>query len=187
VSNTEGPAGETLHVFPVSTRRGHGVVVLLAVIAILLLVAGAVSIFMGAPPAIDAWKWPMIIVGAVALAGALVRHRYRRRELAITRTGEQHYLVCEAEQLRLTFPLGFSGDQMTNRVNRVPMYEVWLKLVDANGRGGVFLSETRGAIYGPQSDWLTGIDNRVPCERFEAGKVGMLAELLAVVKTINAR
>jgi len=178
---------ETLYTFPVSTRRGHAVVVLLGVIAMLLLVAGGVSLFMGAPPTIAGWTWPMIIVGAVALVGALVRHSFRRRELVITRRGDQHQLVCAAEDVRLTFPLGFSGDQMTSRVNRVPIYEVWLKLVDSFGRGGIFLAETRGAIYGPQKDWLTGIDKTVACERFEAGRVGMLAELLAAVKQVNAR
>ena len=178
---------ETLYTFPVSTRRGHGLVVLLGVIAMLLLVAGGVSLFMGAPPAIAAWTWPMIIGGTVFLVGALVRHLFRRRTLAITRNGARHELVCAAEGVRLAFPLGFSGDQMTNRVNRVPMYEVWLKLVDSHGRGGVFLSETRGAAYGPQRDWLTGVDKNVACERFEAGRLGMLAELLAVVKQVNAQ
>jgi hypothetical protein len=186
-SDTTTESNETLHVFPVSTRRGHALVVLLGVIAMLLLVAGGVTMFMGAPPAIQSWMWPMIIVGAAALAGAFVRHSFRRRRLVITRSDEQHYLEVDGEGIRLPFPLGFSGDQIKNTVNRIPIYEVWLKLVDSYGRGGVFLTETRGAIYGAQTGWLTGIDRTVACERFEAGKVGMLAELLGVVKAINAQ
>ena len=186
-ANSDTKQSTETHTFPVSTRRGHGVVVLLGVIAMLLLVAGGVTMFMGAPPAIESWMWPMLIVGALALVGALVRHSFRRRRLVITRSEEKHYLVVEGEGLRLSFPLGFSGDQMKSTVNRVPIFEVWLKLVDSFGRGGVFLSETRGAIYGAQANWLTGIDRAVACDRFEAGRVGMLAELLAVVKEINAQ
>jgi hypothetical protein len=51
----------------------------------------------------------------------------------------------------------------------------------------VFFNETRGAIYGPQDGWLTGIDKTVACDRFEAGRVGMLAELRDAVESINAR
>jgi hypothetical protein len=181
------PGSETVHDFPVSTRRGHALVVALGVIAMLLLVAAGVTFFAGAPPAIESWKWPMAIVGAVALAGAFVRHRLRRRRLRIVRTGDRHELVIDAEHTRLVFPLGISGDQMKSMVNHVPIYEVWLKLVDANGATGIFLNETRGAIYGPQQGWLTGIDRTVACDRFEAGRVGMLEELRAAVDAINAR
>ena len=177
---------ETLHSFPVSTRRGHGLVVFLGTMAMLLLVAGVVTFF-GAPPEIMPWKWPMMIAGAVFLVGAFVRHSQRRRTLEITKSGDQHFLICATEDVRLTFPLSFSGDQMTQRIKGIPMYEVWLKLVDAFGRGGVFLQETRGAIHGAQKDWLTGIDKAVACERFEAGSVGQLAEILARVKAVNAQ
>ena len=181
------PATETLHDFPVSTRRGHALVVFLGVVAILLLVAGGVSIVMGAPPEIQAWEWPMTIAGTVVLVAALAVHRTRRRRLKIVRVGDRHTLVIEREHVHLEFPLGMSGDQMKNMVNHVPMYEVWLKLVDANHRTGIFLSETRGAIHGPQHDWLRGVDKSVACERFESGKVDMLARLRDVVDSINAR
>ena len=120
------PSAETLHDFPVSTRRGHAQVVLLGVVAMLLLVAAGVTIFAGAPPEIEGWKWPMTVVGACALVGAIVVHGRRRRRLTIVRTGEQHHLVIDREHVRLEFPLGVSGDQMTSRVNRLPLYEVWL-------------------------------------------------------------
>ena len=174
--------------FTVVTRRGHALVVTLGVIACIVLVCAGVTIFMGAPPEIEGWKWPMTIVGLVALVATFAVHRTRRRTLRITRTDDgKHQLVIEGERIHLTFPLGVSGDQMTNHVNGIPMYEVFLKLVDANQRGGVFFVETRGTIYGPQQDWLHGVDRAVSCERFEAGKVGQLAELRALVESINER
>ena len=181
------PSSETLHDFPVSTRRGHALVVTLGVIAMFLLVAAAVTIFAGAPPAIEGWKWPMTAAGALALVGAIVLHQLRRRRLLIVRTGDVLHLIVEREEVRLAFPLAISGDQMTTRVNGIPMYEVWLKLVDASHQRGIFLGETRGAIHGAQEDWLTGIDKTVACDRFEVGRVGLLAELRAAVESINAR
>lgn len=172
--------------FPVITRRGHALVVLLGVIAMLLLVAAGVTFFIGAPPEVEPWKWPMTGVGAAALVGAGVRHAFRRRRLTIVATGGQHHLVIDGEPVRLAFPLGISGGQMTTHVKRIPMYEVWLKLVDASGTTGVFLNETRGAACGPQADWLTNTDKTVPCERFEAGRVGMLEELRRAVEAVNA-
>jgi len=178
----------SVYEIPVVTRRGHALVVTLGVVACILLVCAGVTIFMGAPPEIEGWKWPMTGGGAVALVGAFALHRTRRRVLRITRTDDgKHQLVIEREQIHLTFPLGVSGDQMTNHVNGIPMYEVFLKLVDANQRGGVFFVETRGAIHGSQPDWLKGVDRTVSCERFEAGKVGQLAELRAIVEEINER
>src|SRR5688572_1284807 len=103
------PGPESLHEFSVSTRRGHALV-----IACLLLVAGGVTIFMGAPPAIEPWGWPMIGVGAVALVAAFAVHRTRRRVLRIVRDGDTHRLIVERERIRLEFPLGISGDQMEN-------------------------------------------------------------------------
>jgi hypothetical protein len=173
-------------VFPVSTHRGLAGVVFLGVIATLVLVAAGVTIFSGAPPAIESLTSPMIIVGALALVGALVLHLRRLRRIHITRSGDQHFLTVEREPVRLSFPLGFSGDQLKTKAGRVPMYHVWLKLVDRDRRSGIFLAETRGAAYGPQRDWLTGIDKTVSCERFEARALGQLAKLLAVVKAINA-
>ena len=178
----------SVHELSVITRRGHALVVTLGVIACIVLVAAGVTIFMGAPPEIEGWKWPMTIGGLVALAAAFAVHRTRRRTLRITRTDDgAHQLVIEREQIHLTFPLGISGDQHENNVNGVPMYEVYLKLVDANQRSGVFFVETRGTIHGPQSGWLKGVDRAVSCERFEAGKVGQLAQLRAMVEAINAR
>jgi hypothetical protein len=181
------PAAETLHEFSVRTRRGHALVVFLGVVAILLLVAAFVTIFLGAPPAIDAWKWPMTIGGAVVLFAAGIFHRTRRRSLKIVKAGDRYTLSIEREHVLLDFPLGISGDQMKNAINGVPIYEVWLKLVDVNRQTGVFLQETRGAIHGPQGSWLHGVDQSVACERFEAGKVGMLAELRAIVDAINVK
>jgi len=173
---------ETLHVFPISTRRGHA-----GVIAMLFLVAAGVTIFMGAPPGIESLKWPMIIVGVLALAGALVLHQRRRRRLVITRSGEQHYLSVEREPVRLWCPLGVSGDQMNTRVDKLWIYDVWLKLVDRDRGCGILLAETRGAACGPERNWLIGIDKTVSCEPFDARKFGELAKLLAVVKGINAQ
>jgi hypothetical protein len=180
------PASETLYVFAVSTHRGLAGVVLLGVIATIVLVAAGVSIFVGAPPGFEAATRPMIIVGVLALAAATVLHRRRLRRLHITRVGDQHFLTIERESVRLLFPLGFSGDQLKTKVGRIPTYDVWLKLVDRDRRGGIFLTETRGAAYGPQRGWLTGIDRTVSCERFEARKLDQLAKLLAAVKAINA-
>src|SRR5688572_24283701 len=95
----------TLHELPVSTRRGHALVVALAVVGIILLVAAGVTIFAGAPPEIEGTEWPMTAIGSLALAGALVRHRLRRRRLAIVTDGEQHYLIIDRERVRLAFPL----------------------------------------------------------------------------------
>lgn len=181
------PTSATLHEFPVSTRRGHALVVTATVIAVILLCMAGVTIVMGAPPAIEGWKWPMTVAGGVALVGALVLHRLRRRVLAIVRTGDHVHLVIEREHVRLEFPLGVSGDQMTNKVNRIPIYEVWLKLLEPNRERGIVLTETRGAIHGPQAGWLTGTDANGVCERFEAGRLGMLAELRAAVEAINTR
>ena len=181
------PAAETVREFPISTRRGHGLVVALGVVAILLVVAAGVSIFAGAPPPLEPWTWPMAAGGIVALVAAVVVHRGRRRTMAIVRTGDLHHLVVEAENVRIEFPLAVTGDQMTTSIRGIPMYHVWLKLVDASGQAGVFLEEVRGAIHGPQRDWLTGIDRTVACDRFESGRVGMLAELRAAVEAINTR
>jgi len=173
---------------PVATRRGFALVVTLGVIACIVLVCAGVTIFMGAPPEIEGWKWPMTIVGIVALVATFALHRRRRRLLRITRTDDgKHQLVIEGEQIHLTFPLGISGDQMTNHANGIPLYEVFLKLVDANQRSGVFFIETRGTIHGPQHGWLTGVDPSVSCARFDAGKVGQLAELRAIIEEINER
>ena len=181
------PAPETIHEFPVSTRRGHALVVLLGTVSILLLVAWGVSVFGGTPPGLGPWVAPMGIAGAVALVGAVVLHRRRRRQLLIVRTGDAHHLVVERENVRIAFPLGISGDQFTESMRGIPIYHVYLKLADANGRGGVFIEETRGAIHGPQEGWLTQTDRSFQATRFESGRVGTLAQLRAAVEAINAR
>lgn len=181
------PAPEIVERFPVVTRRGHALVVLLVVIAVLVGCAAFVTLFMGAPPGVEPWKWPMTAVTGAALVGAFIRHRFRRRELTIVRTGDQHHLEIAREHVRLAFPLGISGDQMTTRAGRIPIYEVFLKLVAADRKTGIFLTETRGAIHGAQKDWLTGVDRSVACDRFESGRLGVLAELRGVVEHINAK
>jgi hypothetical protein len=177
---------ETLDSFPVSTRRGHALVVFLGVVGCIALVVWGVNTFAGAPDAIMKWTWPSFGIGLAALALAFVRHRARRRQLRISKVGDRYYLNVFGERVDLEFPLTMSGDQVENRINGMPMYEVWLKLVAGTGRG-IFLVETRGTIHGPQHGWLAGIDPAGTCERFEAGKVGQLAKLRAVVDDINRR
>jgi hypothetical protein len=174
---------EAIHEFAVSTRRGHGLVVTLGVVACILLVAAGVTVFMGAPPEIEPWGWPMAGVGAVALAGAFARHRMRRRTLRIVHGPDGHHLLIEHEDVRLAFPLKISGAQNKNDVNGIPMYEVWLALADA--RTGILLLETRGAIHGPQAGWLNNLESGVARTRFESGAVGMLAELRGAVEQVN--
>ena len=178
-------AMQSLHEFSVSTRRGFALVVTLGVVACIVLVAAGVTIFVGAPPEIEGWKWPMTAVGLVALAAAIVVHRSRRRVLRIVHGPDGHHLIVDREDVRLEFPLRVTGDQHTNSVNGIPMYEVWLKLSDA--RGGVLFTETRGTIHGPEDDWLSNMDSTPAGERFEAGAVGMLAKLRAAVERINER
>jgi hypothetical protein len=150
-----------------------------------VLVAAGVTVFAGAPPEIEGWKWPMTAVGLVALVATFVRHRMRRRILRIVHGPDGHHLIVDGEDVRLEFPLRISGDQHTNSVNGVPIYEVWLKLVDA--RSGVLFTETRGTIHGPEDDWLSNLDSTPASVRFEAGAVGMLANLRAAVEQINTR
>jgi hypothetical protein len=175
---------KSLHEFHVSTRRGHALVVLLGLVACLGLVAAGVTIFMGAPPEIERYEGAMTAIGLVTLAGAVIVHRRRRRVLRIVHGPDGHHLIIERENVLLEFPLRISGDQMTNHVNGIPMYEVWLKLADA--RNGILLVETRGAIHGSQPNWLSEIDRSVSATRFEAGSVGMLSKLRAIVEQINA-
>jgi hypothetical protein len=178
-------AMESLHEFPVCTRRGHALVVTLGVVACIVLVAAGVTIFAGAPPEIEGWKWPMTAVGLVALVATFVVHRGRRRLLRIVHGPDGHHLIVDREDVRLEFPLRITGEQHTNSVNGIPMYEVWLKLGDA--RTGVFFTETRGTIHGPEDDWLSNMDASPAPVRFESGAVGMLAKLRAVVEQINER
>ena len=177
---------ETLHDFPVSTRRGHALVVALAVIGIIILVAAGVTIFTGAPPPIDEYGWPMAGVGALFLGGGIVRHVYRRRRLRIVRTDTGHHLVVDRERVRLEFPIDMQGTQLENNINGIPTWEVWFRIVDANRRG-IFLTETRGAIHGPQDDWWVDNLDRASGDftRFEAGRVGMLAKLRDAIEAIN--
>jgi hypothetical protein len=174
---------EALHEFGVSTRRGHALVVTLGVVACILLVAGGVTMFMGAPPQIEPWMWPMIGAGVAALAGAFALHRTRRRTLRIVHGPDGHHLLIDREDIRLAFPLKVSGDQFTNHVNGIPMYEVWLALADS--RTGIALTETRGAIHGAQANWLSNMEGGVARTRFDVGGTGMLAKLRAVVEQLN--
>ena len=174
---------EVLHEFAVSTRRGHALVVTLGVVACILLVAAGVTMFAGAPPQIEGWMWPMAGAGAAALAGAFAVHRTRRRRLRIVHGPDGHHLLIDREDLRLAFPLKVSGEQFTNHVNGIPMYEVWLALADA--RTGIVITETRGAIHGAQANWLSNMERGIARTRFDAGGTGMLAQLRAIVELLN--
>jgi hypothetical protein len=178
------PAPEVVRTFDVSTKRGGGMVVFLGVIAIFALVAGGVTMFAGAPPGIEPWMWPMIGVGVAALVGAFVRHRYRRRKLVVTRIGDRHLLAIADESVELEFPLRMSGSQFTEKLNRVPLYHVFLKLSDARGHG-LLLHETRGAIYGAQESWFKEVDDKTPSVTFETGKAHMIAEIRDLVAELS--
>jgi hypothetical protein len=177
----------TLHEFAVSTRAGQGAVVALGVVAILLLVAFGVTHVSGGPPGVEAWKWPMAIIGGAALAGAFAAHHQRRRSLRIVRSAPGTYaLVVDGEGVRLAFPLAVSGDQSRDQVGSLPQYGVTLKLLDDRGRG-VFLTQTRGAAYGPQKNWLTHLDRGGTCAWFEARGLDQLAELREAVEQLQRR
>lgn len=178
------PDPVVVRTFNVSTKRGGGMVVFLGVIAIFALVAGGVTMFAGAPPGIEPWMWPMIGLGVVTLIGAFVRHRYRRRKLVVTRIGDRHLLTIAEESVELEFPLRMSGSQFTEKLNRLPMYHVFLKLSDARGHGLV-LHETRGAIYGAQENWFAEVDDKTPAVTFEIGTAHMIAEIRDVVAELN--
>jgi len=174
-----------LHEFPVVTRSGYAVAVALGCVGLVLLTVWGIWEITGMPPVLDPWIKPCVFIGSPAMGVALALLRNRTTGLWIMRvTDDEHMLAVPLERVYLAFPLAISGDQMTHSIRGRRVYEVSLRLVDATGRG-VFLRETRRATDGPQDRWLRVLDRNVVCEQFEAGRVGMLAELRAAVEALN--
>ena len=154
-------------------------------LSLICLVAYVVTIFAGAPPEIEAWKWTMPAGAAAFALPAYLLHRSRRRRLRITRHGDAIKLAVPEAALELDFPLECRGTQFIMRVNRVPMHEVFLQLVDGKRRG-VVLHETRGAIHGPERNWFKEtLDRTVPSQQFDVSGAGTLAEVRDWVERLN--
>jgi hypothetical protein len=85
--------------------------------------------------------------------------------------------------VELEFPLRVSGSQVTVHLRGVPMYHVYLKLRDEQGRA-VLLQEIRGAIHGPQRDWLDDMDP-TPATSFDVNAKGDAVRIRSRVEEIN--
>jgi hypothetical protein len=178
------PAEETLEVFEVRTAKGATATGVLLGTAIVFGVAYGVSLFAGAPPAIEPYVWTFALVAVASALPALWLWRRRRRQLRLVRAGTTVKLVVPRE-VEVTFPLALSGTQVTVTMRGVPVHHVYLKLVDARGRAILF-EEVRGAIHGALSDWFATIDP-APAAAYEVGHKGQAAILRARVEEVNAK
>jgi hypothetical protein len=160
----------------VITRRGHAWVTFLAVVGILLAIAGGVAVFAGAPPEVEPWKWPMVGAGLALIAAAIAKHYTRRRKLTITRVADRYLLAVVEENVEIELPVRCSGAQLTTHVNGVPLHTVFLKAIDVRGRGVLF-QETRGAAHGRVGEWFAESEQTGPLPTFETSRVGMIVEL----------
>lgn len=170
------PAPVVEHELTVVTGRGQGLVVFIAVIGLLLAVGGGVAVVKGAPPEIEAWKWPMTVAGGVLLVVAYLVHRTRHRRMVFTREGDRRFAAIPDENVLLELPVTMSGSQLTIRTNGIPMYTVFLKVIDVHGRAVVF-KETRGAIHGAVDHWYAATESTTPAKLFETTSANMILDL----------
>lgn len=180
-----GPKEEVLETLSISTTKGGGTLGFLIAMSLMFLVVLGVSVFAGAPPEIEPWIWTFP-VGAVLFAiPAAWLWQKRKRTLQFVRAGEKRKLVVPG-MVELTFPLALSGSQMTVHLRGVPMYHVYLKLRDEQGRA-IFFQEIRGAIHGAQPGWFEKIDATpsMPAASFDVNAKGDIARIRSRVEEIN--
>jgi hypothetical protein len=174
---------EALLTLDVYTSKGGTTVGLLMAMSIVFLVMLGVSVFAGAPPEIEPYIWTFG-VGAVAFAiPSVIVWIKRKRVMRVVRDRRGVRLVVPGET-ELTFPLTATGSQYTEHMRGVPIYHVFLKLVDGDGRGIVF-KETRGAIHGPQRQWFEKVDQTARATSYDVSSAGDAARIRDFVADTN--
>jgi hypothetical protein len=166
------PPEEELHSLLVRTARGRNPVGLTATLSIMALLA--LILAWG-----DLGRLAKLVLAAATLGFAALAwlfHTRRARRLAIVRRGEAVHLVIPAANVELEFPLITRTRQHEVRIKGIPMYHVFLQLIDVHQRA-IVLHETRGALHGEQPGW--GSDMAAPdgCPIFDVSGAGTLAKL----------
>jgi len=174
---------QSLLTLDVYTSKGGTTVGILLAISIIFLVMLGVSVFAGAPPEIEPYVWTFGVgAGVFAVPGVIVWMK-RKRKLHVVRDRRSTRLVVPNET-ELTFPLTASGSQYTEHMRGVPIYHVYLKLIDVEGRGILF-KETRGAIHGPVRDWFATVDQTVRATSYDVSSAGDAARIRDFVADTN--
>lgn len=177
------PEEEVLETFDISTTKGGNLLGFLGAMSLAFLVALGVSVFIGAPPEIEPWIWTFPVGAALFAVPATWLWRKRKRTLKVVRVGDKKKLVVSG-MVELTFPLSVSGTQIVMRMNGVPIYHVYLKLLDAQ-KQGLFFQEVRGAIHGEVPNWLDGIDRSAAATSFDVSRKNDIVRIRSLVEEIN--
>jgi hypothetical protein len=114
---------ETLETYDIATAKGGEAAGALLGVALIFVVAIAVSLIAGAPPELEPWLWTFPVGAFLFGAPAIWLWQKRKRKLHVVRNGARVRLVVP-QAVELVFPLTVSGRQFSMSMRGVPVHDL---------------------------------------------------------------